>query len=270
MTEPTQKPGGGEDSGERDEEELAEGTLISHLIELRQRLVKAVLGIAIMFLCLVPFTDEIFDLVAAPLKERLPEGSPLITIGIPAPFMVPFKATFFVALFLAMPIVLYQIWAFVAPGLYRKEKRFAIPLLVSSILLFYAGLTFAYFVVFPMVFAFFISVTPETVTNMPDIGQYLTFVLTMCFAFGLAFEVPIATVMLIWSGLTSIKTLSTARPYIFLGAFVIGMFLTPPDVFSQTLLALPMYALYEGGLVMARFLLPEKVAAQQTADETAD
>jgi sec-independent protein translocase protein TatC len=262
------KPGGAAEQSQPDEQ-LAEGTLISHLIELRQRLVKCVLAIVLVFLGLLPFTGAIFDRVAAPLMEQLPEGSRLVTIGIPAPFMVPFKTTFFVALFLAMPVVLYQIWSFVAPGLYRKEKRFAIPLLVSSIVLFYLGLAFAYFFVFPIVFGFFIGVTPETVTNMPDIAQYLSFVLTMCFAFGLAFEVPVATVILVWSGLTSIKTLARARSYVFLGAFIVGMFLTPPDVFSQTLLAVPMYLLYESGILMARWLLPEKIAEQQQAADGA-
>ena len=264
MTAPASKPGNPQKPAEP-EEQLAEGTLISHLIELRQRLVKSVLAIVLVFAGLLPFTGTIFDRVAAPLIEQLPEGSQLITTGIPAPFMVPFKATFFVALFLAMPVVLYQLWGFVAPGLYRKERRFAVPLLVSSIVLFYLGLAFAYLVVFPLVFAFFIGSTPETVTNMPDIGQYLSFVLTMCFAFGLAFEVPVGTVILVWSGLTSIKTLASARSYVFLGAFIVGMFLTPPDVFSQTLLAVPMYLLYESGILLARWLLPERVAEQQQA-----
>jgi sec-independent protein translocase protein TatC len=255
---------------EPEEEKLAEGTLVSHLIELRQRLVKAVLAIALIFLGLLPFTDEIFNFIAEPLKAQLPPGSPLITTGITAPFMVPIKATFFVALFLAMPIVLYQVWRFVAPGLYRKEKRFTVPLLVSSVVLFYTGIAFAYFLIFRVIFAFFIGVTPESVTNMPDIGEYLTFVLTLCFAFGIAFEVPVATVILIWSGLVSVKSLKAARSYVFIGAFVVGMFLTPPDVFSQTMLALPMYALYEGGIFMAQYLLPEKIAAQQAAEETPD
>jgi sec-independent protein translocase protein TatC len=255
---------------EPEEEKLAEGTLVSHLIELRQRLVKAVLAIALIFLGLLPFTDEIFNFIAEPLKAQLPPGSPLITTGITAPFMVPIKATFFAALFLAMPIVLYQVWRFVAPGLYRKEKRFTVPLLVSSVLLFYAGIAFAYFLIFRVIFAFFIGVTPESVTNMPDIGEYLTFVLTLCFAFGIAFEVPVATVILIWSGLVSVKSLKAARSYVFIGAFVVGMFLTPPDVFSQTMLALPMYALYEAGIVMAQYLLPEKIAAQQAAEESPD
>jgi sec-independent protein translocase protein TatC len=268
MIEPAIKPApGNEDPEPKDKEELAEGTLISHLIELRQRLVKATLGILVVFLCLVPFAQEIFEMISMPLRDALPEGSTMIVTGIATPFLTPFKTTLFVALFLAMPIVLYQIWRFVAPGLYRKERRFAIPLLVSSIVLFYAGVAFAYFLVFRLVFVFFISVTPESVTNMPDINEYLSFALTIFFAFGIAFEVPIATFMLIWSGLVSIKTLAGARPYIFLGAFVIGMFLTPPDVLSQTLLALPMYALYEGGLLMARYLLPEKTAAVQTEEQ---
>jgi sec-independent protein translocase protein TatC len=270
MTEPTNKSVAEKKEGEPEEEKLAEGTLVSHLIELRQRLVKSVLAIALVFLGLLPFTDEIFNFVAEPLKAQLPEGSTLITTGITAPFMVPFKATFFVALFLAMPVVLYQVWRFVAPGLYRKEKRFTIPLLVSSVVLFYTGIAFAYFIIFRIVFAFFIGATPENVTNMPDIGQYLTFVLTLCFAFGIAFEVPIATVILIWSGLVTVKSLKAARSYVFIGAFVVGMFLTPPDVFSQTLLALPMYFLYEGGIIMAQYLLPEKIAVQQAAEETPD
>lgn len=266
MTGPADNPGDGKKVLD-EKEDLAEGTLISHLIELRQRLVKATLGIAVVFLCLVPFSQEIFIMVSTPLRDVLPEGSMMIVTGMASPFLTPLKTTLFVALFIAMPIVLYQIWRFVAPGLYRKEKRFAIPLLVSSILLFYAGVAFAYFIVFRLAFAFFIGVTPETVTNMPEINEYLSFILTIFFAFGLAFEVPIATVMLVWSGLVSVKTLSAGRAYIFLGAFVVGMFLTPPDVMSQTLLAVPMYLLYEAGLFMSRLLLPQKMAPEQGTDE---
>jgi sec-independent protein translocase protein TatC len=250
-----------------DEEPLAEGTLISHLVELRQRLVKAMLGVGVVFLCLVPFAQEIFELVSTPLRDVLPEGSQMIVTGIAAPFLTPFKTTLFVSLFIAMPVVIYQVWRFVAPGLYRTEKRFAVPLLVSSILLFYAGVAFAYFIVFRLAFAFFINVTPESVTNMPEINEYLSFILTIFLAFGIAFEVPIATFMLIWSGLVSIQVLKKARAYIFLGAFVIGMFLTPPDIISQTLLALPMYLLYESGLLLARILLPEKTALATPPDE---
>jgi sec-independent protein translocase protein TatC len=261
MNEPA---GGGKASEER--EELAEGTLISHLIELRQRLVKATLGVGVVFICLVPFSQEIFEAVSRPLRDVLPEGSTMIVTGIATPFLTPFKTTLWVALFLAMPVVLYQIWQFVAPGLYRREKRFALPMIGSSILLFYMGVAFAYFVVFRLAFSFFIRVTPDSVTNLPDINEYLSFILTLFFAFGLAFEVPIATVILVWSGLVDIKTLGKARAYIFLGAFVIGMFLTPPDAISQTMLAVPMYCLYEAGLLLSRFLMPDRVTRAEPSD----
>jgi sec-independent protein translocase protein TatC len=242
------------------EEQLAEGTLMSHLLELRSRLMKAVLAITVVFLALMPWMNGVFDVVSQPLRDALPEGSEMIVTDVAAPFLTPFKTVFFVALFLAMPVVLFQLWQFVAPGLYKREKRLAIPLMVSSILLFYAGIAFAYFIVFRVMFRFFASVTPGGVAMTPDISAYLSFVLGLFLAFGVAFEVPIATVMLIWSGLVSVKALKQARPYVFLGAFVVGMLLTPPDVFSQTLLAIPMYLLYEAGLVMARILLPEKAA----------
>jgi sec-independent protein translocase protein TatC len=243
--------------------------LISHLVELRSRLVKAALAVAAVFVCLVPFSTEIFTIIATPMLDVLPEGR-MISTQPASPFLIPFKTTMFAALLVAMPVVLYQIWRFVAPGLYLNEKRFAVPLLVSSIVLFYAGVAFAYFVVFRLAFAFFAGFASDLlgVEMMPDIREYLSFVLTISFAFGLAFEVPIATVILIWSGLVSIQTLGKARPYIFLGAFVIGMFLTPPDIISQTLLALPMYLLYEGGLIMARVTLPEKTRAVEEEAET--
>jgi sec-independent protein translocase protein TatC len=245
---------------ESEEEQLAEGTLLSHLIELRSRLMKSMLAIAVVLVCLLPFTQKIFTLIARPLLDKLPAGSAMITTRPAGPFLTPFKTTLFVALFLAMPAVLYQIWPFVAPGLYKREKRFALPLFVSSIVLFYVGVAFAYYVIFPIMFAFFTASAPEGVQVAPDISEYLDFVLTLFFAFGVAFEVPIATVLLIWTGLISVDKLKGARPYVFLGCFVIGMFLTPPDMLSQTLLALPMYALYEGGIWMARILLPEKMA----------
>jgi sec-independent protein translocase protein TatC len=259
-------------SGESEREDLAEGTLISHLIELRSRLVKCVVAVLAVFLCLVPFTQEIFNYVSQPIKDALPEGASLIATGIATPFLTPFKTTLFVALFLAMPVVLYQAWRFIAPGLYRRERRFALPLLASSIVLFYAGIAFAYAVVFRLVFPFFVAVTPENVENMPDIGEYLSFVLTIFFAFGLTFEVPIATFMLVWTGLVSVKALAKARAYVFLGAFVVGMFLTPPDVLSQTLLAIPIYLLYESGLILSRLLLRERLAekgeeAEQESEE---
>jgi sec-independent protein translocase protein TatC len=242
------------------EEQLAEGTLMSHLLELRSRMMKAVLAVIAVFVCLVPFANRVFEYVSQPLRDALPEGSEMIVTDVAAPFITPFKTAFFVAVFIAMPVVLFQVWQFVAPGLYKREKRFAIPLMLSSVVLFYTGIAFAYFIVFRVMFAFFASVTPGGVAMTPDISAYLSFVLGIFLAFGLAFEVPIATVMLIWSGLVSTTSLKKARPYVFLGAFVVGMFLTPPDVFSQTLLAIPMYLLYEGGLLMARVLLPEKAA----------
>jgi sec-independent protein translocase protein TatC len=249
------------ENAEPDKEQLAEGTLMSHLLELRSRLMWAAMSVVAVFVCLVPFAQRVFEIVSAPLIAVLPEGSEMIATDVASPFLTPFKTTFFVALFLAMPVVLFQVWQFVAPGLYKHEKRFAVPLIVSSILLFYAGIAFAYFVVFKIMFGFFAGVVPGGVAMTPDISAYLSFVLGLFLAFGLAFEVPIATVMLIWSGLVTIKTLKEIRRYVFLGAFVVGMVLTPPDVFSQTLLALPMYALYEAGLVMAKFMLPEKAKA---------
>ncbi len=246
------------ESGQQKDEELAEGTLVSHLVELRTRLIRSVLAVLVIFICLVPFAERVFTLIATPLMERLPEGATMIATQVASPFLTPFKMSLFVAVFLAMPVMLYQVWLFVAPGLYRKEKRFAYPLLLSSIVLFYAGVAFAYYVVFPLMFAFFAGVAPEGVTMMTDISAYLDFILTIFFAFGLAFEVPIATVMLVWSGLVSIESLGKARAYVFLGAFVLGMLLTPPDVISQTLLAVPVYLLYESGLILARVLGPER------------
>jgi sec-independent protein translocase protein TatC len=242
------------------EEQLAEGTLMSHLLELRSRIMKAVLAVIVVFACLTPFMNRVFEYISQPLRDALPEGSEMIVTDVAAPFLTPMKTTFFAALFIAMPVVLFQVWQFVAPGLYKREKRLAIPLMITSIVLFYAGIAFAYFIVFKVMFGFFASVTPGGVEMTPDISAFLGFVLGIFLAFGLAFEVPIATVLLIWSGLVSVKSLKSSRPYVFLGAFVAGMLLAP-DVFSMTLMAIPMYALYEGGLLMARVLLPEKTAA---------
>ena len=244
------------DNHEPEEEQLAEGTLMSHLLELRSRLMKAVFAIVIVLIALTPFSQRVFEYVSEPLRSVVPGGK-LIVTKVASPFLTPFKTTFFVALFIAMPYLLFQVWQFVAPGLYRREKRFAVPLLVSSILLFYIGIAFAYFVVFKVMFAFFARVTPEGVAMTPDIDAYLDFVLEMFLAFGLVFEVPIATLMLVWSGLVSLQALAKARPYMLLVAFVVGLLLAP-DVFSQTLLAVPMYLLYESGLLLARFVLPEK------------
>lgn len=235
----------------KDEGDLAEGTLLSHLIELRSRLIKIAAAVIILFVALIPFAQEIFSVVSKPLIDVLP-GQQMIATAVASPLLTPFKLTFFVALFIAMPVVLYQVWAFVAPGLYKKEKRFAFPLLGSSILLFYAGVAFAYFVVFPLVFGFFTAITPEGVEMMTDISAYLDFITTIVLAFGIAFEVPIATVLVVWTGLTTPDKLGKARPYVFLGAFVVGMLLTPPDIISQTLLAVPVYLLYEAGIIMSR------------------
>jgi sec-independent protein translocase protein TatC len=236
------------------EEELQEETLLSHLIELRSRLLKAGSAVLLLFVVLIPFADEVFNRVAMPLMDQLPEGSTMIATQVASPFLTPFKTTMFAALFLAMPAVLYQLWGFAAPGLYTKEKRFAVPLLVSSTLLFYLGALFAYVVVFPLMFGFFTSAAPEGVSVMTDISSYLDFVLVLFFAFGLSFEVPIATVILVWSGLTSIESLEKNRAYVFLGAFIIGMLITPPDVISQTLLAVPVYLLYECGILLSKTL----------------
>jgi sec-independent protein translocase protein TatC len=213
-------------------EELAEGTLLSHLVELRQRLLKVAAAIVVVFIVMLPFSKDIFALVSQPLRDVLP-GNAMIATAVASPLLTPFKLTFFAALFVAMPVVLYQVWAFVAPGLYRKEKRFAVPLLASSIVLFYAGIAFAYFVVFPLMFNFFTSIAPEGVEVQTDIALFLDFITTIVFAFGLAFEVPIATVLIVWTGLVKLDKLRKARPYVFLGAFVVGMFLTPPDVTSS-------------------------------------
>ncbi len=240
------------------EELLKEESLLSHLIEMRSRLLKGGAVILVIFLALAPFSDFIFTSVASPLMEQLPEGSTMIATQVASPFLTPFKTTMFVALFLSMPVVLYQVWAFAAPGLYKKEKRFAVPLLISSIVLFYLGALFAYWVVFPLMFAFFTSAAPTGVSVMTDIARYLEFVLVLFFAFGLAFEVPIATVVLVWSGLTTIETLAKNRAYVFLGTFVIGMLITPPDVISQTLLAVPVYLLYECGILLSKLLTKNK------------
>lgn len=245
-------------TGVPDEEEaLAEGTLLSHLVELRSRLLKSAAAVALAFVVLLPFARTIFSLVSDPLRAVLP-GNAMIATAVASPVLTPFKLTFFAALFIAMPVVLYQAWAFVAPGLYRREKRFALPLLASSIFLFYLGIAFAYFVVFPLMFQFFASYAPDGVEVQTDIALYLDFVTTIVFAFGIAFEVPVATVLIVWTGLTSVDKLGKARPYVFLGAFVVGMFLTPPDVVSQILLSVPIYLLYEVGILMARVLAVKK------------
>ena len=238
-------------------EQLAEGTLLSHLVELRQRLVKIFAAFLVVFFCLVPFANDLFALASKPIIAALPNNQ-MIATGVASPLLTPFVLTAYIALFAAMPVVLYQVWAFVAPGLYKNEKRFAIPLFATSVVLFYLGIAFAYFIVFPLIFNFFTATTPADVNFQPDIRLFLDFILTIVLAFGLAFEVPIATVLVVWTGLTSVEKLARARPYVFLGAFVIGMFLTPPDIISQTLLAIPVYLLYELGLLMSRFFARQR------------
>ena len=235
-------------------EQLAQGTLISHLLELRDRLLRALVAVGIVFLPCVYYANDLFTFVARPLLAKLPEGSNLIATGVMSPFTTPFKLSFFAALMLAMPYVIYQLWAFVAPGLYRKERRFAAPLLVSAILLFYVGIAFAYYFVFPAMFEFFARTTPRGVAMMTDINNYLDFVLTMFFSFGLAFEVPIAVVLLVVMGVVPVEKLEKSRGYVLIGIFILAALLTPPDAIAQCSLAIPMYLLYEGGILMARAL----------------
>ena len=228
--------------------------LVAHLTELRDRLLRAMLSVLVIFICLFPFSNEIYTFISEPLRALLPEGSSMIATEVASPFLTPFKLTLVMSIFVAIPVILYQIWSFVAPGMYRQEKRIAFPLLASSVLLFYAGASFAYFVVFPLIFAFFTSVGPTDVAVMTDINRYLDFVLKLFFAFGIAFEIPIAAVILIWSGVTTPDALAKKRPYIIVGCFIFGMLLTPPDVISQSLLAVPMWMLFEVGVFFGRII----------------
>ena len=248
-----------------DHPEHQKAPLIEHLIELRSRLLRSVVAVLVIFLGLYAFANDIYLFVAQPLIALLPEGSQMIATEVASPFLAPFKLTLVAAVFIAVPYVLHQAWAFVAPGLYENEKALAIPILASSVLLFYAGAAFAYYVVFPLLFQFFTQTGPEDVAVMTDINAYLNFVLKLFFAFGVAFEIPIATFLLIASGITTVESLSKKRPYIILGCFVVGMLLTPPDIISQSLLAVPMYLLYEVGLLFGR--LAQRKKARREADE---
>lgn len=249
---------------------LGEGTLLSHLMELRNRLLKMVIVVLVLFVCLVPFAEHLFTLVADPLMAKLPEGTSMIATQVASPFLTPFKLSLAIAVFLGMPFLLYQAWAFVAPGLYKHERRLVLPLMASSIVLFYSGVAFAYYVVFPLMFGFFTAVAPAGVAVMTDISAYLDFVLALFFAFGFAFEVPVATVLAVWAGFTTPAKLATKRPYVLIGAFVLGMLLTPPDIISQTLLAVPVYILFEAGIIMARVMVPghRQVEAQQREQQS--
>lgn len=232
--------------------------LISHLIELRNRLLRCLVFVLVVFCALVYWANDIYTLLATPLTSNLPEGATMIATNVATPFFTPIKLTIVTSIFLSVPYILYQIWAFVAPALYQTEKRLIYPLLVSSTILFYAGVAFAYYVVFPLVFGFLTSTAPEGVQMATDISSYLDFVLTIFMAFGICFEVPVAIILLCWAGITTPEDLKAKRPYIIVAAFVIGMLLTPPDVFSQTLLAIPMCLLFEIGVICAKFYKPRE------------
>ena len=238
-------------------------TFISHLVELRQRLMRCVIAILAVFVVCAPFANTLYEYLASPLMGALPEGNTMISTEPHGPFFVPFKFAFAFAFGVTIPYLLYQMWAFVAPGLYKHEKKAVMPLLISSSMLFYLGVLFAYFVVFPIIFAFFTGTAPEGVAVMTDINAYLSFVLKLFFAFGVAFEVPIATVLLVKVGATTPESLSKKRPYIIVGAFVVGMFLTPPDVFSQTMLAVPVWVLFEIGLYFSKLTYKKKAQKEE-------
>ncbi len=248
-------------------EDNRELTLIDHLLELRTRLLRAVIAISIVVIALAPFARQLYSLLAEPLVRYLPEGSSMIAIDVASPFFAPFKLVLILGLLIAMPAVIYQAWAFVAPGLYRHEQRLARPLLFASVLLFYAGCAFAYFAVFPVVFSFFTSMAPEGVAVMTDISRYLDFILTLFIAFGLAFQVPVATIVLVALGITTTDTLAKARGYVVVGAFLVAMLITPPDMISQTLLALPVLVLYELGIFMARVMVRRTQEASAASGE---
>ncbi len=234
--------------------------LVAHLIELRDRILRSLLVVLIIFLPLFYFANDLYIYLSAPLTDLLPAGTTMIATDVTSPFFAPFKLTLVLAIFAAIPFILHQIWSFIAPGLYQHEKRIATPLLISSVLLFYAGVAFAYYVVFPLVLGFFTSTGPETVTVMTDISSYLNFVLKLFFAFGIVFEIPIATLLLLWSGATTIAGLTEKRAYIVVACFVVGMLLTPPDIISQTLLALPMWLLFEVGIILGRIFVKQEIS----------
>ncbi len=243
-----------------------EDTFISHLVEMRDRLLRAVLVIVVIFVCLFPWAQDIYALLAKPLLAALPKGGQMIATEITTPFFVPMKVTLMAAFLLALPWVFYQAWAFVAPGLYRHEKRIGVPLVIASVILFVMGMAFAYFLVFPLVFHFIVSVTPTGVAVMTDIGKYLDFVLTMFLAFGVTFEVPIAVVLLVKMGMVSVAKLREIRPYVIVGAFVIGAIFTPPDVISQFMLAMPLWVLYELGIIVAAMITKPKPESESESD----
>lgn len=250
------------------EDELVDGemTLVEHLVELRDRLLRVVLAVVVLLLILFPFANDLYTLLARPLLRHLPEGGSMIATEVASPFLTPFKLALVVSIFLCMPVALYQLWSFVAPGLYKHEKKLIYPLMITSTCLFYLGMAFAYYVVFPLMFAFFNATVPDGVAIMTDISKYLDFVLKIFFAFGVAFEVPIATILVVWAGFTTPKALASKRPYVIVGAFVLGMLLTPPDAISQTLLAIPVWVLFELGVFFARRYFGDDGEKRRTAE----
>lgn len=241
---------------EEQQEALDRQPFMAHLIEFRDRVLRIFISILVIFAGLFSFSQDLYLYVSEPIREFLPESSTMIATEVASPFLTPFKLTLVLSMFAAMPYILYQIWAFVAPGLYQREKKIVLPLFFSSVFLFYGGMAFAYYVVFPLVFMFFTSIAPEGISVMPDIRSYLDFVLKLFFAFGLSFEIPIAVVILSWMGVVEPDNLAKKRPYVFVLCFVLGMLLTPPDIISQTLLAIPMWLLFEIGLLFGRLVKP--------------
>jgi sec-independent protein translocase protein TatC len=242
-------------------------TLFDHLLELRTRLLRIILSVLVVFCSLAYFSQDIYQYLAQPLLATMPDGTQMIATDVTSPFFAPFKLTLVLSFFIAIPFILYQLWGFVAPGLYKKEKRLIAPLMFGSTALFYGGVAFAYYIVFPIIFAFFTSVAPEGVTIATDITSYLDFVLKLFFAFGVAFEIPVVIVLLCWTGATTPANLRAKRPYVVVGAFVIGMLLTPPDVISQTLLAVPMLLLFELGIIVASLYTKNEAAQDEFADD---
>jgi sec-independent protein translocase protein TatC len=249
-------------------EPLLEGTLISHLLELRTRLMRAFIAVVLVFIPLAFYSNQLFEWLSHPLLQQLPANSTLISTSITAPFTTPLKLSFVAALVVAMPYILYELWAFVAPGLYRHEKHFAVPLLISSVILFYAGIAFAYYVVFPLIFGFFVNTTPRGVQMMADISMYMQFVLTLLVSFGVAFEVPIAVVLLVLMGLVPLEKLTRIRGYVLIAVFVIAAIFTPPDAISQTVMAIPMYLLYEGGILFSRLMLRTRAKREKQQESS--
>lgn len=249
---------------------MSQETFTSHLVELRNRLLYAIASVLVVFIILLPFTNDLYEWFAKPLMSNLPQGASMISTEPHGPFFIPFKFAFATAFALAIPFVLYQIWAFIAPGLYKQEKRIVVPLIVSTTLLFYLGILFAYYVVFPIIFAFFVGAAPDGVAVMTDISSYMSFALSLFFAFGMAFEVPVATILLAKMGIVSPQTMQKQRPYIILGAFVIGMLMTPPDMFSQIMLAVPVCLLFEIGLFFAKRITPKDLEPYSNSESESE